>query len=66
MILIGCIACTVSGGIQPAFSVIFSKVINVFQLCSRDDQKKEIVIYCVIFISLGIASFFSYFIQVKK
>lgn len=28
-IIIGCLSCVINGGIQPAFSVVFSKIISV-------------------------------------
>jgi ABC-type multidrug transport system fused ATPase/permease subunit len=63
LIIIGCISCTITGGIQPAFSVIFSRVINVFSKCDRNEQEKDINMYCLLFASIGIIAFFSNLIQ---
>ncbi|CAF0897005.1 unnamed protein product [Brachionus calyciflorus] len=62
-ILMGCLASFISGAVQPAFSIIFSKVIAVFQICDRDEQKKDVILYCILFISIGIITFFSNIIQ---
>lgn len=64
-ILVGCIACIVSGGANPAFSIVFSKVIAVFQECDPDKQKDGVILYCLIFIGIGVCTFFSNFIMVK-
>ena len=64
-ILIGCIACVITGGVNPAFSIIFSKVTTVFQICDREEQGQKILMYCILFLSLGIVSFASNFLQVK-
>jgi hypothetical protein len=64
-ILIGCVACVITGGVNPAFSIIFSKVITVFQICDRDEQAQKILMYCMIFLGLGVVSFASNFLQVK-
>jgi hypothetical protein len=64
-IIFGCIACIINGAMQPAFSIIFSKVISVFAECDPEKQKNGILMYCFIFIGMGIVSFFSYFFQVN-
>ena len=56
----------VTGGVQPAFSIIFSKVINVFALCSIEEQKEKIFLYSMIFIGFGVVSFLSNFLMVFK
>nr|QUF59435.1 ATP-binding cassette transporter Abcb1-2 [Brachionus angularis] len=62
-IFIGCIASLVSGGVQPAFSIVFSKVIAVFQICDRKEQERDVILYCLIFIGFGIVTFFSNLFQ---
>jgi ABC-type multidrug transport system fused ATPase/permease subunit len=63
LILIGCVSCIITGGIQPGFSVIFSRVINVFSICDRQEQEKQIVLYCILFASIGVIAFFSNIVQ---
>lgn len=64
-IFIGCISCIISGAVQPAFSIVFSRVIAVFQLCDRNEQEKDIILYSLIFIGFGVVSFFSFLFSVK-
>ena len=63
-IALGCLASLVSGGVQPAFAVIFSKVIAVFSICVREEQRTEIIMYCWLFAGIGVITFFSNFLQV--
>lgn len=63
-IAIGCISSFVSGAVQPAFSIVFSKVIAVFQLCDREEQKTKVIMYCLLFIGFGVITFFSNIFQV--
>jgi ATP-binding cassette, subfamily B (MDR/TAP), member 1 len=53
-ILLGSIGSFIVGIENPAFSYIFAKAINVFSLCSIDDQEKEIYLYCFLFIGIGL------------
>ncbi|CAF1371385.1 unnamed protein product, partial [Rotaria sordida] len=62
-IIIGCLSCICNGGIQPAFGVILSKVIAVFQLCDKEEQKHRVFIYILIFIGLGVLMLFTMFLQ---
>lgn len=63
-IVLGCLASIVSGGVQPAFAIVFSKVIAVFSICDRDEQRKTIQLYCILFVVLGVLTLLSNFFQV--
>lgn len=63
-IVMGCLASIVSGGVQPAFAVVFSKVIAVFSLCERSEQEKKVTLYCILFVVFGVATLCSNFLQV--
>ena len=63
-IIIGCLASFISGGVSPAFGVIFAQVISVYQICDIETQKEKITLYCIIFIIFGVGTFFSNIIQV--
>lgn len=65
-IAIGCLASIVSGGVQPAFAIVFSKVIAVFSLCERSEQEKKITLYVILFVVFGIVTLISNFLQVLK
>nr|UOU03319.1 ATP-binding cassette subfamily B1-1 [Brachionus rubens] len=62
-ILFGCLASIVSGAIQPAFSIVFSKAIAVFSECDEKKQKESITLYSILFIVFGVVTFFSNLIQ---
>ena len=53
-IVIGCLGSLAAGALQPAWSIVFSKVIGVFAICDRDKQKTEIEMYCLIFVGFGL------------
>jgi ABC-type multidrug transport system fused ATPase/permease subunit len=60
-ILIGSLASILSGAASPSFSIVFSKVINVFAECDYETQKNDIILYCSLFVGLGIILFFANF-----
>ncbi|UJR28455.1 hypothetical protein I4U23_009695 [Adineta vaga] len=62
-IIFGCLACICNGGVQPAFGVILSKVIAVFQTCDAGVQERRILMYILIFIGLGFLMLFTMFLQ---
>jgi hypothetical protein len=55
----------VTGAVQPAVAIVFSKVITVFQECDKNKQKNDILLFCLLFILIGVTAFFSNFIQVS-
>ena len=63
LILIGCLACLITGGVQPAFSIIFTKAINAFQKCDRAEQEYAIVFYSLLFVFTGFLCFIGNFLQ---
>ncbi|CAF1240166.1 unnamed protein product [Rotaria sordida] len=62
-IIFGCIACICNGGVQPAFGVILSKVIAVFQECDLHAQEKRVNFYVIIFVGLGGLMLITMFLQ---
>jgi hypothetical protein len=63
-IVIGCFACIISGGVSPAFGVIFAQVISIYQECDIHKQETQITLYSIIFMIFGVGTFFSNLIQV--
>ncbi|XP_035829100.1 ATP-dependent translocase ABCB1 isoform X2 [Aplysia californica] len=61
-ILLACFGSIINGGVQPAFAVIFSEILEVFSK-SESEQKKQIQMYCLIFVGLGVVSLITMFIQ---
>ncbi|XP_044148635.1 ATP-binding cassette sub-family B member 5-like isoform X4 [Bufo gargarizans] len=62
-ILIGTLAATINGGVHPAFSVIFAKVIAIFGTDDDEFIQREINIYSIIVTVIGVVSFFTFFLQ---
>ncbi|XP_052095836.1 ATP-dependent translocase ABCB1-like isoform X5 [Mytilus californianus] len=62
-ILVGCIAACLNGGVQPAFAVIFAELIGVFAEQDQDKQEKEVLMYCLILLGIGVAGFIGFFLQ---
>lgn len=64
LFLVGCLAASINGGIQPLFSVIFANVLNVFAESDHEKQKHDIMLYSLLFLGIGVISFFANIIQV--
>nr|QUF59436.1 ATP-binding cassette transporter Abcb1-3 [Brachionus angularis] len=63
IIVIGCIASLISGGVQPTFSIILSKAVGAFLKCSYKERKDDITLFCVLFFIIGIITLLSNLIQ---
>ncbi|XP_060104425.1 ATP-dependent translocase ABCB1 [Heteronotia binoei] len=61
--LVGTLAAIVNGGLQPAFSVIFSEIIGVFAIQDKAFVREKTNLYSVLFLVLGIISFITFFLQ---
>ncbi|KAI8789977.1 multidrug resistance protein 1, partial [Biomphalaria glabrata] len=61
-IMLGCLSSIFNGGVQPAFAVIFSKILGVFAK-DDDEQEKQIQMYSLILVGLGIVSLITMFLQ---
>lgn len=62
-IFLGCIAALINGGVQPSFAVIFSKIIGVFAELDLNKQEKDIQMYSLLLLGLGIISLLTMFVQ---
>ncbi|MBV99660.1 Multidrug resistance protein 1, partial [Eschrichtius robustus] len=62
--VVGIFCAIINGGLQPAFSVIFSRIIGVF---TRDDdpetKRQNSNLFSLLFLILGIISFITFFLQ---
>ncbi|KAM9386940.1 ATP-dependent translocase ABCB1-like [Phaethornis superciliosus] len=59
----GIFCAIINGATQPAFAIIFSEIIGVFSESDKDVLRKNSDLYSVLFLVLGIVSFFSFFFQ---
>ncbi|XP_037366487.1 ATP-dependent translocase ABCB1 isoform X2 [Talpa occidentalis] len=62
--VVGVFCAIINGGLQPAFSVIFSKIVGIFTK-SQDNATKErdSHFFSLMFLILGIISFITFFLQ---
>ncbi|XP_006170546.3 multidrug resistance protein 1 [Tupaia chinensis] len=63
--LVGIFCAIINGGLQPAFSVIFSRIVGVFLRNDDDDETKRqnSNMFSLLFLVLGIISFITFFLQ---
>ncbi|ROJ29199.1 Multidrug resistance protein 1 [Anabarilius grahami] len=61
--VVGVLCATINGGMQPAFAVIFSKIIAVFAEIDKDIVRQRTELYSLLFAGIGVVSFFTLFFQ---
>lgn len=59
----GTFCAIVNGALQPAFSVIFSEIIGIFSETDQKVLREKSNLYSLLFLALGIISFFTFFVQ---
>ncbi|XP_055563315.1 ATP-binding cassette sub-family B member 5 isoform X3 [Falco cherrug] len=62
-VLLGVIAAAVSGGVHPAFAVIFGKIIGAFQETDPEKRSKNTLVLSLMFLLLGVITLAAYIIQ---
>ncbi|XP_053528768.1 ATP-dependent translocase ABCB1 isoform X2 [Artibeus jamaicensis] len=63
--VVGIICAIINGGLQPAFSVIFSRIVGVFTKYDDDLEtiRNQSDLFSLLFLVLGITSFITFFLQ---
>ncbi|XP_009887262.1 PREDICTED: multidrug resistance protein 1 [Charadrius vociferus] len=59
----GTLCAIINGGLQPAFAIIFSEIIGIFSETDDNILREKSNLYSVLFLVLGIISFFTFFFQ---
>ncbi|PKU38077.1 multidrug resistance protein 1 [Limosa lapponica baueri] len=59
----GILCATINGALQPAFAIIFSEIIGIFSETDVNILRKKSNLYSLLFLVLGIISFFTFFFQ---
>ncbi|XP_035174710.1 ATP-binding cassette sub-family B member 5 isoform X2 [Oxyura jamaicensis] len=62
-VLLGVIAAAISGGVHPAFAVIFGKIIGAFQETNAEKRSKNTLVLSLMFLLLGVITLAAYIIQ---
>ncbi|XP_058153055.1 ATP-dependent translocase ABCB1 isoform X2 [Dasypus novemcinctus] len=62
--VVGIFCAIINGGLQPAFSIIFSRIIGVFTRGEdHETQRQNSNLFSLLFLVLGIISFITFFLQ---
>ncbi|XP_028662184.2 bile salt export pump-like [Erpetoichthys calabaricus] len=61
--LLGSIAAAINGGVNPLYALLFSQILATFSLPSKEEQKRDIDGVCVLFVFIGVISFFTQMLQ---
>uniref|UniRef100_A0A8C5JL82 Phosphatidylcholine translocator ABCB4 n=1 Tax=Junco hyemalis TaxID=40217 RepID=A0A8C5JL82_JUNHY len=61
--VVGTLCAIINGALQPAFAVIFSEIIGIFTETDKEALRKQSNLYSLLFLVLGIISFFTFFFQ---
>ncbi|XP_022083016.1 multidrug resistance protein 1A-like isoform X3 [Acanthaster planci] len=65
-ILVGSIAAGINGAVQPAFAVVFSRILEVYSLdkvTQLDEINRRTTLYCLLFAGLGIVTMAASLVQ---
>ncbi|XP_060052277.1 phosphatidylcholine translocator ABCB4 isoform X2 [Erinaceus europaeus] len=61
--VVGTLCAIINGALQPAFSVIFSEMIEIFRPGDDEVKQQKCDMFSLLFLGLGIISFFTFFLQ---
>ncbi|NXP70825.1 MDR1 protein, partial [Ramphastos sulfuratus] len=61
--VVGILSAVINGVLQPAFAIIFSEIIGVFAETDKNILRKKSDLYSLLFLVVGIVSFFTFFFQ---
>ncbi|XP_037019811.2 ATP-binding cassette sub-family B member 5 [Artibeus jamaicensis] len=62
-VVLGTLASVLNGTVHPIFSIIFAKIITMFENDDKTTLKHDAEMYSMVFVILGVICFVSYFIQ---
>ncbi|XP_043923456.1 ATP-dependent translocase ABCB1 [Protopterus annectens] len=60
---VGTFTAAINGALQPAFAIIFSKIIAIFAEFDHKIVRSKSDLYCLLFLGLGVLSFITFFLQ---
>ncbi|KAJ7415590.1 Bile salt export pump [Willisornis vidua] len=62
-LVLGSLAAAVNGAVNPLYALLFSQILGTFSILDEAEQKVQIDGVCVLFVLVGVLSFFTQFLQ---
>ncbi|NXC34955.1 ABCBB protein, partial [Campylorhamphus procurvoides] len=62
-LVFGSLAAAVNGAVNPLYALLFSQILGTFSILDEAEQKLQINGVCVLFVLVGVLSFFTQFLQ---
>uniref|UniRef100_A0A669QCF3 Bile salt export pump n=1 Tax=Phasianus colchicus TaxID=9054 RepID=A0A669QCF3_PHACC len=61
--VIGSLGAAVNGALSPLYALLFSQILGTFSILDEEEQKVQINGVCLLFVLVGVISFFTQFLQ---
>ncbi|XP_056127421.1 bile salt export pump isoform X2 [Rhinichthys klamathensis goyatoka] len=61
--LLGSLGAAINGSVNPIYALLFSEILGTFSIQDLDEQRRQINGICILFVIIGVLSFFSQFLQ---
>ncbi|NXH46107.1 ABCBB protein, partial [Dicaeum eximium] len=62
-LVLGSLAAAANGAVNPLYALLFSQILGTFSILDEENQKNQINGVCVLFVLVGVLSFFTQFLQ---
>nr|XP_014435355.1 bile salt export pump isoform X3 [Pelodiscus sinensis] len=61
--LFGSVGAAVNGAVNPLYALLFSQILGTFSMPDEEEQRSQINGICLLFVLVGVVSFFTQFLQ---
>ncbi|XP_063174293.1 bile salt export pump isoform X1 [Candoia aspera] len=61
--VLGSLGAAVNGAVSPLYALLFSQILGTFSVPDEEEQRSQINGICLLFVMVGIVSFFTQFLQ---
>ncbi|ETE69646.1 Bile salt export pump, partial [Ophiophagus hannah] len=61
--VLGSLGAGVNGAVNPLYALLFSQILGTFSVTDEEEQRAQINGVCLLFVAVGIVSFFTQFLQ---
>ncbi|KFW86860.1 Bile salt export pump, partial [Manacus vitellinus] len=62
-LVLGSLAAAMNGAVNPLYALLFSQILGTFSILDEEEQNTQINGVCVLFVLVGVLSFFTQFLQ---